>query len=245
MAERTSHAALAAALTDALTRTLQAALPAVLVAPRAAVVAGTGWRLSAEAGGGADGEATVWIDHSGAAALVARLVSADTHPTDAVIEARLRVLWAEVLEALAGDPSGRGLALQPLAVQPGEPPADGAFLDLTAGEAAATIAVAAALRPAEAADEAAEPGGSPLETLLDIDLPLVVRFARTVMSIKTLASVGPGTVVDMERSPDEPVELLVGNRVIAHGEVVVVGGNYGVRVTRLCGPQDRMRALEA
>jgi flagellar motor switch protein FliN/FliY len=42
-------------------------------------------------------------------------------------------------------------------------------------------------------------------------------------------------VIDMARSPDDPVELLVGDRLIARGEVVIVGGNYGVRVTELAG----------
>lgn len=84
-----------------------------------------------------------------------------------------------------------------------------------------------------------------VEALLDIDLPLVVRFARTTMSIRSLSGVGPGTVVDMERSPESPVDLLVGNRVIAQGEVVVVGGNYGVRVTKVMHAAARIRSLEA
>jgi len=80
--------------------------------------------------------------------------------------------------------------------------------------------------------------------VLDIDLPLVVRFARTMLPIRTLAALGPGSVVDMERSPDEPVQILVGDRVIAHGEVVVVGGNYGVKITDVTSPTERVR-LEA
>lgn len=68
---------------------------------------------------------------------------------------------------------------------------------------------------------------------MDVDLPLTVRFGRTVMNLKTLSTLGPGSMVDMGRSPDEPVELLVGERLIARGEVVIVGGNYGVRVTEI------------
>ena len=83
-----------------------------------------------------------------------------------------------------------------------------------------------------------------LEAVLDMELPLVVRFARTVMSLKTLSGLGPGSIVDMERSPDEPVLMLIGDRVIARGEVVVVGGHYGVRVTDLVSSAERARALE-
>jgi flagellar motor switch protein FliN len=78
-----------------------------------------------------------------------------------------------------------------------------------------------------------EPADLRLDAVLDVDLPLVVRFGRAIMPLRALADLGPGSVIDMGRSPDEPVELLVGERVIARGEVVIVGGNYGVRITEL------------
>lgn len=79
--------------------------------------------------------------------------------------------------------------------------------------------------------------GSRLDAVLEVDLPLVVRFGRAVMPLRALAELGPGSVIDMGRSPDEPVELLVGDRLVARGEVVIVGGNYGVRITELTGHQ--------
>ena len=84
-----------------------------------------------------------------------------------------------------------------------------------------------------------------MDVVLDMELPLVVRFGRTIMSLKALAALGPGSIVGMGRSPDDPVELLVSDQVIARGEVVIVGGNYGVRVTQLVGPADRAKGLEA
>jgi flagellar motor switch protein FliN len=87
-----------------------------------------------------------------------------------------------------------------------------------------------------AADEktdVASPSGDRLQAVLDVDLPLVVRFGTAVMPLRQLAALGSGSTVDMNRSPDDPVELLVGDRVIARGEVVVVDGNYGVRITEL------------
>jgi flagellar motor switch protein FliN/FliY len=92
--------------------------------------------------------------------------------------------------------------------------------------------------PAVAAGAAvATPPDTRLEAVLDVDLPLVVRFGRAVMPLRALADLGPGSVIDMGRSPDDPVELLVGERVIARGEVVIVSGNYGVRITELTGGQ--------
>ena len=78
-----------------------------------------------------------------------------------------------------------------------------------------------------------------------VELPLVVRFGRTVMSLKALSGLGPGSIVDMGRSPDDPVELLVSDKVVAYGEVVIVDGNYGLRITDLVSKSDRMRAVES
>ena len=88
-------------------------------------------------------------------------------------------------------------------------------------------------------------GDARLEAVLDVDLPLVVRFGRAVMPLRALAGLGPGSVVDMGRSPDEPVELLVGERLIARGEVVIVAGNYGVRITELMTARPHASELEA
>jgi flagellar motor switch protein FliN/FliY len=84
-----------------------------------------------------------------------------------------------------------------------------------------------------------------LDAVLDVDLPLVVRFGRAIMPLRSLADLGPGSVIDMGRSPDEPVDLLVGDRLIARGEVVIVGGNYGVRITELAATRPQSLGLEA
>ena len=62
------------------------------------------------------------------------------------------------------------------------------------------------------------PGLENLEIILDIELPLTVRFGRTEMTLQALTQVGPGSVIDLDRSPDEPVEVLINEKVIARGE---------------------------
>jgi flagellar motor switch protein FliN/FliY len=81
--------------------------------------------------------------------------------------------------------------------------------------------------------------------ILDIDLPVVVRFGRTEMPLRALTRLGPGSVIDLGRSPDDPVEVLVSDRVVARGEVVIVGGNYGIRVLDVVSPSERIRSVEA
>ena len=91
---------------------------------------------------------------------------------------------------------------------------------------AAPDAVAAVAPAVPAADNAAGRIG----VILGIDLPVVVRFGRTELPIRTLARLGPGSVIELGRSPGDPVEMLVSDRVVARGEVVIVGGNYGIRI---------------
>jgi len=62
------------------------------------------------------------------------------------------------------------------------------------------------------------------------------------MPLKALAALGPGAMIDLGRSPDQPVEIVMGEKVLALGEVVVVGGNYGVRVTELTSNRASLRA---
>ena len=97
----------------------------------------------------------------------------------------------------------------------------------------------------EPAAAAAAPHPSRIEVILDIDLPVVVRFGRTEMPIRTLSRLGPGSVLDLGRSPDDPVEILVSGRVVATGEVVVVAGNYGIRILDVVSASERVPTLEA
>jgi flagellar motor switch protein FliN len=83
------------------------------------------------------------------------------------------------------------------------------------------------------AEAPAVSGGSPLDVILDIDLQMVVRFGQTEMTVEALTRIGEGSVIDLGRSPHEPVDLLVAGRLMARGEVVVVAGHYGIRIIEL------------
>jgi flagellar motor switch protein FliN/FliY len=128
--------------------------------------------------------------------------------------------------------------------------------DLTASLAAWTqfdTRASVQTRPAEAPRPGAGPrrtrddGPVPanLDVILDIDLPLSVRFGQTDLTLEALARLGPGSIIDLGRSPDDPVDVLVNGRLVARAEVVVVGGNYGVRITEVVSAADRVRSLTA
>src|SRR5437016_1733691 len=78
-----------------------------------------------------------------------------------------------------------------------------------------------------------------IERLLDVELEVVVRFGITNMMLRDVVRMGPGTMIELDRGVDEPVELLVNGQPLARGEVVVVDGYYGVRITEIIMPVER------
>jgi len=82
-----------------------------------------------------------------------------------------------------------------------------------------------------------------LEMLLDVDLELSVSFGHTTLVLQEVLKLSSGSIVELNRSASDPVELLVNNAVIARGEVVVVDGNYGIRITEVVSPRERIRSL--
>lgn len=106
-------------------------------------------------------------------------------------------------------------------------------------EAAAVQEVAAAPRP-QAANGTATPG---LDLILDISMPVTVELGRTRMLIRDILALGPGSIIELDKMAGEPVDLLVNDRPIAKGEVVVIDENFGVRLTQIAQASDRIRSL--
>jgi flagellar motor switch protein FliN len=82
-----------------------------------------------------------------------------------------------------------------------------------------------------------------LDVLRDVELAVTLRFGKRVVLLREVLELAAGAVVELEQRIEEPVELLVGDKVIARGEVVVVEGNYGLRVTEVVGSAERMNCL--
>jgi flagellar motor switch protein FliN len=76
-------------------------------------------------------------------------------------------------------------------------------------------------------------GEVPISMLMDLTLPVAIELGRTTMSVQDILQLGRGSVVQLERLAGEPIDIYVGDRRFAEGEVVVLGENFGVRVTRI------------
>jgi flagellar motor switch protein FliN/FliY len=82
-----------------------------------------------------------------------------------------------------------------------------------------------------------------INRLLDISLNVSVELGRKQMQIKEILELGPGKIVELEKLAGEPVDLMVNGKLLARGEVVVVDENFGVRITELIDPKDRIKML--
>ncbi len=87
-------------------------------------------------------------------------------------------------------------------------------------------------------------GPQDIEFLLDIPLEVTVELGRTRMLIKDLLQLGQGSVVELEKLAGEPMEILVNNKLVARGEVVVVNERFGVRLTDIISPTERIQKLK-
>jgi flagellar motor switch protein FliN len=82
-----------------------------------------------------------------------------------------------------------------------------------------------------------------LELLLDVTLDATICFGQKEMLLRDILELHPGAAVVLDRHVDEPVDLLVGGRMVARGEVVIVDGNYGLRITEIVSAQQRVASL--
>ena len=84
-----------------------------------------------------------------------------------------------------------------------------------------------------------------LALLLDVQLPVAIRFGETEMILEEIVKLGIGSVIELNSGIDQPVELVVNNRILARGEVVTVDGFYGIRITEITSAGERFKSLNS
>ena len=90
---------------------------------------------------------------------------------------------------------------------------------------------------------AAAANSGALEVLLDIELPVSVSFGCAEVTLSDALKLTIGSNIELDRSAGDPVDMLVNNRLIARGEVVMVDGHYGVRIQQIINWNDRVQPL--
>ena len=97
--------------------------------------------------------------------------------------------------------------------------------------------------PAEAPARSQSTKDRSLDFILDIPLEVAVELGRARMVINDLLQLGQGSVIELSKLAGEPLEILVNNKLVARGEVVVVNEKFGVRVTDIVSPMERVKNL--
>lgn len=85
--------------------------------------------------------------------------------------------------------------------------------------------------------------GMHFDRLLDVEMNVTVRFGTAEVPLREVVRYGVGSMIELNRSVDEPVELLINDHPFARGEVVVVDGYYGVKVTEIGSQESRSKTL--
>ncbi len=92
-------------------------------------------------------------------------------------------------------------------------------------------------------DSRASGGENKLELLLDLNLAVSVELGKTTMMIKDILELGRGSIIEFDKLVSEPVDILVNGRKMAEGEVVVVDKHFGIRITSMVDPAERLKGL--
>jgi flagellar motor switch protein FliN/FliY len=83
-----------------------------------------------------------------------------------------------------------------------------------------------------------------LELLYDLQLPVSIELGRTNMLIRDILRLGRGSVIEFDKLVSEPVDILINGKKVAEGEVVVIDKHFGIRITTLVDPADRLKYIK-
>ncbi len=100
---------------------------------------------------------------------------------------------------------------------------------------------AVSFQPIESRHDAHERAN--IDLLLDVKLPVTVELGRTEVPVKDILEFGPGSVIELSKEANEPVDLFVNGVLVARGEVVVSDDRFGIRLTSLISPEERIMSL--
>jgi len=96
----------------------------------------------------------------------------------------------------------------------------------------------------ELSEDGGTTGGRDINFLLDIPLVVMIEIGRTKMFIRDLLQLGQGSVVELDKMVGEPMDVFVNGKLIARGEVVVINEKFGIRLTDIISPAERIQQLK-
>jgi flagellar motor switch protein FliN/FliY len=155
------------------------------------------------------------------------------------------IMDLSVAQSITGEVSGSKDVSAGPSAESGGAPSDDLFQQFTSQPSAPQASVGVqSVQFAPLAQGAQSEVTGNIGLLMDVSMQLTVELGRTKMLIKDILGMGEGTIVELDKLAGEPVDLLVNGKLIAKGEVVVIDENFGVRVTDIISPMERISNLE-
>jgi flagellar motor switch protein FliN len=163
-----------------------------------------------------------------------RLIEADQADAQMLAE-----LWSGILTSVAARLGGKlNTGSAEIPGSPGEP------CTLRLGPAALRLALhEEPARDAPQLESRSAAASGNFDLLLEVALDATLRFGSRALELRELLELGPGDVVELDRHLTDPVDLIVGDKIVARGEVVLVNGNFGLRVTEVAEPILRLESI--
>jgi flagellar motor switch protein FliN len=157
-------------------------------------------------------------------------------------ELRMALVLADRIEAAAAAPAAEQPRWDPSSPpNPPNSPSPSSSPPLGPGEGRVGDPAAEAASAAQQAADAVSRQG--IELLLGVELEASLRFGSREMALSELLGLGPGDVVQLDRALSDPVDLIVGDKIVARGEVVLVNGNFGLQVTEVAEPRKSLESI--
>ena len=82
-----------------------------------------------------------------------------------------------------------------------------------------------------------------IQTILQLSVPVIVQIGRRQMTLDEILTLGPGAIIEMNKSADDELTFLINNKVVGSGQAVKVGENFGIRIESVLSPEDRVDAI--
>lgn len=149
----------------------------------------------------------------------------------------VRELWTGILSSVAARLGGRALPAESQEKFPED------IFSLSLADSAIAVGLDAVTCGGEDAVAPAGEKSGNFDLLLEVELDAAVRFGSRELELRELLELGPGDVVELDRHLADPVDLIVGDKIVARGEVVLVNGNFGLRVTEVAAPTRRLESI--